>query len=353
MNDTAGASNGDSGRHRRRPTMRDVAALSGVSVMTVSRVVNGDQRVAPDRVAKVRAAVEVLDYQHNVTARNLRLTGQPTATVGLIVDDVANPFFSAIQRAIEDAVAGRHSLVLSGSSDGQVMRERALASAFAARRVDGLILVPSGEDQRYLQPELARGLALVLVDRPSHTILADTVLSANFDGALTAVRHLIAHGHRRIAFLGHNVVRNHAARERLRGYEAALAEGRLPVDPRLIVTALPSRGAAEQAAHDLLTGPEPPTALFTCQNLLTIGARRALFRLGEVRGVAQVGFDDVGFGDLIEPGLSVVAQDPQEIGGLAAEMLLERIGGQEDAPRTVELPVRLIERGSGEICGPG
>lgn len=331
--------------------MRDVAALSGVSVMTVSRVINGDPRVAPDRAARVDEAVEALGYRHNVTARNLRLTGQPTATVGVIVDDVANPFFSAIQRAIENTVAEHNSLVLSGSSDGSLERERALVAAFATRRVDGLILVPSGDDQRYLQAELLRGLALVLVDRPSHSVVADTVLSAHFDGALRATRHLIDHGHRRIAFLGHNVQRNWSARERLRGYTAALTGAGLPIDDQLVITELPSRDAAEEAAKDLLSGAQPPTALFTCQNLLTIGTRRALSELGAVHSVAQIGFDDIGFGDLIEPGLSVVAQDPQEIGSLAAGMLLSRIKGADDVPSTQELPVRLIERGSGEIPG--
>lgn len=352
VNATVPAGGSDSGRRPRRPTMRDVAALSGVSVMTVSRVVNSDLRVAPDRATKVMAAVETLGYRHNVTARNLRLTGQPTATVGLIVDDVANPFFSIMQRAIENTVAKHNSLVLSGSSDGQLDRERALVSAFATRRVDGLIMVPSGEDQRYLQAELHRGLALVLVDRPSSSVVADTVLSANFDGALMAVRHLIDHGHHRIAFLGHNIQRNQSARERLNGYRAALAGAGLGVDPRLVVTELPSRGAAEEATLGLLLGAEPPTALFTCQNLLTIGARRVLSELKAVWRVAQIGFDDIGFGDLIEPGLSVVAQDPQGMGALAAEMLLERVAGAVGVPRTVELPVLLVPRGSGEVDAP-
>lgn len=329
--------------------MRDVATRAGVSVMTVSRVVNGDPRVGADLAAGVQKAVTELGYQHNVTARNLRLTGQPTATVGLIVDDVANPFFSAVQRAVEDTVAMHDSLVLSGSSDGRLDREQALVSAFTTRRVDGLIMIPSGDDQRYLQVELDRGLALVLVDRPSTSIVADTVLSANFDGAVRAVRHLIDHGHRRIAFLGHNVEKHRTSAERLRGYRTALVAAGLPVDPRLVVTDLPSDEAAERAARDLLAADGPPTALFTCHNRLTVGARHALYRLRAADRVAQVGFDDLTFADLLEPGLTVVAQDPASIGAQAAELLIRRIGGVDDVPRTHELPVTLIVRGSGEI----
>ena len=131
-----------------RPTMRDVAALAGVGVMTVSRVVNGRGGVSPQRTARVWQAIEKLDYRHNITARHLRLTGQPTATIGVLLEDVANPFAAELLRAVENVVSEQDCLVLCASSDGDAARERALLTAFCARRVDGLIIMPCGPDYR-------------------------------------------------------------------------------------------------------------------------------------------------------------------------------------------------------------
>jgi len=191
-----------SGRTGAHPTMRDVAALAGVGVMTVSRVVNGRSGVSPQRAARVWQAIEKLDYRHNITARHLRLTGQPTATIGVLLEDVANLFAAELLRAVENVVAEQDCLVLCASSDGDAARERALLTAFCARRVDGLIIMPCGPDHRYLLPELRRGTQVVFADRPAPTIAADTVLSDNFGGARLAVTHLLDRGHTRIGFLG-------------------------------------------------------------------------------------------------------------------------------------------------------
>jgi LacI family transcriptional regulator len=340
-----------SGYRSSRPTMRDVAALAGVGLMTVSRVVNGEPGVSPDLATRVREAVEKLDYRHNVTARQLRLTGQPSALIGVVLEDVANPFVAAVQRAVEDEVARQGCVVLAGSSGDDPERERALVAAFASRRVDGLIMMPHDDDVRYLLPELRRGTPVVFVDRPAASVATDTVVSDNFGGARLATEHLLAAGHRRIGFLG-ALKAGYTASERYRGYQAALGAAGITADERLAIHNLHSSQAAEQAAHRLLTAPAPPTALFTAQNLLTIGARRALNALGLEHRVAQVGFDDVALAELLKPGLTVVAQDPVAIGTLAATLLIRRIGGTGQLPEKVEVPVRLIPRGSGEIPGP-
>jgi len=181
----------------------------------------------------------------------------------------------------------------------------------------------------------------VFVDRPPRFMPGDAVLSDNVGGARTAVEHLLAHGHRRIAFLGdrRSVF---TASERMKGYHEALRGVRMPEVER---TELDNSDAAERATHELLEGPDPPTALFTGQNLITIGAIRALRALGRQREIALVGFDDVVLGDLVQPGITVVAQDPHALGRRAGELLFERV----DEPRQVVLPTRLIERGSGEI----
>jgi len=330
------------------PTMRDVAALAGVGVMTVSRVVNGRGGVSAERAARVWRAIEKLDYRHNITARHLRLTGQPTAIIGVLLEDVANPFAAELLRAVENVVSEQDSLVLCASSDGDAARERALLEAFCTRRVDGLIIVPCGPDHRYLLTELRRGTQVVFADRPAPTIAADTVISDNFGGARLAVRHLLGAGHTKIGFLG-DLRQIYTAAERHRGYLAALHAAGINSDERLIRRDIHNEQSAEQATHDLLTARPAPTAIFTAQNLLTIGARAALGSAGAERQVAHVGFDDVPLAGLLDPGITVIAQDPQAMGELAAQMLLRRIRDPAAAPETVEVPTRLIARGSGEI----
>lgn len=333
------------------PTMRDVAAVAGVGVMTVSRVVNGRGGVSAERAARVWKAIEKLDYSHNVTAKHLRLTGQPTAIIGVLLEDVANPFAAEVLRAVENVVGEQDSLVLCASSDGDAARERALLGAFCARRVDGLIIVPCGPDHRYLLAEVRRGTQVVFADRPAPTIAADTVISDNVGGARLAVAHLVEMGHTRIGFLG-DLRQIYTAAERHRGYLAALAEAGITPDERLIRRDIHNELSAEQATRDLLAMRPAPTAIFTAQNLLTIGARKALGSLGAERRVAHVGFDDVPLAGLLEPGITVIAQDPPAIGELAAQMLLHRIRDSSGAPETVEVPTRLIARGSGEIRPP-
>lgn len=319
--------------------------------MTVSRVVNGRGGVSPQRAARVWQAIEKLDYRHNVTARHLRLTGQPTATIGVLLEDVANPFAAELLRAVENVVSEQDCLVLCASSDGDTERERALLTAFCARRVDGLIMMPCGPDYRYLLPEVRRGTQVVFADRPAPTVAADTVISDNFGGARLAVSHLLERGHTRIGFLG-DLRRIYTAAERYRGYVAALREAGIEPDERLIRRDTHTGQLAEQATRDLLSSDPAPTAIFTGQNLLTIGARMALQSMGAERSVAQVGFDDVPLGVLLDPGITVIAQDPPALGTLAAQLLLQRIRNPDGTPETVEVPTRLLVRGSGEIPPP-
>jgi LacI family transcriptional regulator len=331
--------------------MRDVAALAGVGVMTVSRVVNGRGGVSTQRAARVWQAIEKLDYRHNVTARHLRLTGQPTATIGVLLEDVANPFAAELLRAVENVVSEQDCLVLCASSDGDAARERALLNAFCARRVDGLIIMPCGPDYRYLLPELRRGAQVVFADRPAPTIAADTVISDNFGGARLAVTHLLDRGHTRIGFLG-DLRRIYTAAERYRGYQAALQDAGIDPDERLIRRDVHSELSALRTTRELVTAPDPPTAIFTAQNLLTTGARMALQHMGTERIIAHVGFDDIPLAELLDPGITVIAQDPPALGELAAELLLHRIRDPHGSPETVEVPTTMLTRGSGEIPPP-
>ncbi|MGW4694982.1 LacI family DNA-binding transcriptional regulator [Kitasatospora cineracea] len=325
-----------------RPTMKDVAAAAGVGLKTVSRVVNGESGVTPEMAARVRAAIEALGFRRNDSARLLR-TGR-TASVALLLEDISDPFSSALSRAVEQVAAAEGCLLFTGSSAEVPERERELALAFCARRVDGLIVVPAGDDHRYLLPEIESGTPVVFLDRPGSGIDADAVLSDNAGGAQAGTAHLIAHGHRRIGFIG-DLPSIHTAAERARGYRAAMAAAGLPVDERWVDCGPTDRTRVAAAVRRLTTGPDAVTALFTANNRVTLAA---LHHLPVDRRPALVGFDDLELADLLTPGLTVVAQDPAALGALAARRLFDRLTGDTTPPARLELPTLLVPRGSGE-----
>jgi LacI family transcriptional regulator len=319
-----------------------------VGLKTVSRVVNSEPGVSPGLEAKVRRAIAQLGYQRDVNAATLRRLGRKTQTIGLVLEDVSNPFSSALHRAVEDAARERGVLVFAGSCDEDAARERELIASFRERRVDGILVVPASRDHTYLYDERRAGTALVFVDRPASHLDADTVVSDNLRGARQAVRHLLERGHRRIGFLG-DLLSIATAQQRLSGYTRELESAGIDLDAALVRTELRDPEAAARAVAELLALPEPPTALFTAQNLLTIGGVRALRAAGRERRIALIGFDDVSLADMLDPPVSVVAQDPQAMGRAAAERLFRRLDGDVSPAVHVVVPVTLIARGSGEI----
>jgi LacI family transcriptional regulator len=318
--------------------MSDVARLAGVSIKTVSRVVNAEPGVHADTAERVLAAIERLGFRRNVGALNLR-RGSSTGTIGLVLEDVANPFYSGLTRAAEEVARGYGRQVLAGSSDEDPGRERELALEFCARRVDGLIVVPAGRQHGYLLPEIASGTPVVFVDRPPGDVLADTVLVDNVAGAAQAVTHLAAHGHHRIAFLGHGPSVFTAA-QRLAGFREGCARAGIPFDERLVAMGTHT----PRSITDTLKN---ATAVVTGNNRVTVQVLRAL--AGTNHRPALVGFDDFELADLLDPPVTVVALDPAELGRAAAELLFARMDGDREPPRRIVLPARLIPRGSGEL----
>lgn len=328
--------------------MRDVAAAAGVSFKTVSRVVNGEAGVSPVLAERVRASVAQLGFRPNIGASSLRRADGKTSSIALLLDDVANPFSAALLRVVED-VANEFAMVVHAASlDERPDRERELAALFASRGTDGLIIAPASHDQSHLAAEMATGVKVVLVDRAPQGLDADCVVSTNASGSAEAVRHLAASGHRRIAFLGDDRSIS-TAKLRLAGYRAAVQALGLDDDARLVIQDVRDSEAAETAATELVARPDRPTALFTARNTITIGAIRALRHARLQQRVALVGFDEVPLADLLDPPVSVIAQDITAIGELAARLLFQRLSG-DDSPYAEHLiPTRLICRGSGEI----
>jgi LacI family transcriptional regulator len=335
---------------RGRPTMEDVAAYAGVGLKTVSRVVNGEPGVTPGTSERVRAAIDQLGFRRNDSARILR-KGQ-TASIGLIMEDIGDPFYSVLSRAVEDVAREHGHLLFTGSSDEDPARERELALAFCARRVDGLVVIPASDDHTYLLPEISAGIATVFVDRPARLIEADTVLSGNVAGALAGVAHLIRGGHRRIGFIG-DAPRIYTSMLRHRGYREAMAAAGLRVDEAWIAMSSPTAASVGLALRQMLAGPAPITALFCGNNRVSVAALRELRALGErgelSRTLAFVGFDDFELADLLTPGVTVVAQDVARLGRVAAELLFRRLAGDRGPTERIEVAARLVQRGSGEI----
>ncbi|MBB4685599.1 LacI family DNA-binding transcriptional regulator [Amycolatopsis jiangsuensis] len=326
--------------------MSDVARLAGVSIKTVSRVVNDEPAVHPDTAERVVAAIEQLGFRRNLGARNLR-RGSTTGTIGLIVEDVGNPFYSELNRAVERIATsfGRH--VLTGSSEENSDRERELALEFCARRVDGILVVPAGLQHGYLVPEMRAGTPVVFLDRPAGDIVADTVLVDNIGGTVEAVTHLAGQGHRRIAFLGDSPDIFTAA-ERLRGFREGCVRNGISYDESLVSMHTPTPDTIGHAVRTLVSGPDAATAVIAGNNRVAVHLLRALAH-AEQRP-ALVSFDDFELADLLDPPVTVVAHDVSALGHAAAELLFARIQGEQSPPRKVILPVRLVPRGSGEVA---
>lgn len=333
-------------RYGIRPTMKDVASRAGVGLKTVSRVVNGEAGVTPDTERRVQEAIEALGFRRNDSARVLR-KGR-TASIGLVLEDLADPFYGPLSRAVEEVARAHGALLINGSSAEDADREQELVLAFCARRVDGLIVIPAGGDHRYLEPEIKAGVATVFVDRPAGRIDADAVLSDSFGGAREGVAHLVAHGHRRIGFIG-DQPRIHTATERLRGYRAAMEEAGLAVDDAWVALGSTDPERVRSATEAMLSGPSPVTAIFSGNNRVTVTVVRTL--AGRSRPVALVGFDDIELADLL--GITVISQDAAALGRTAAERLFRRLDGVDDSPARVIVPTALIARGSGEIAPAG
>ena len=324
--------------------MRDVAEVAGVSFKTVSRVINGEPGVRPETAEKVMAAVRELGFRRNVIAADFARGGN-RSQIGLIIDDISNPFWAKLARAIEDIAAASGRQVITASSDFEPEREHAIIDSLVAHRLGGLLIVPVGRDHSYLAREMELGTAIVFLDRPQGHLEADSITLDDYGGALTATRHLIAHGHRRIALLAQSM-RIYTMTERFRGYRDALAEAGTGLEPGLQASA-ETVDEARVATLELLAATPPPTAIFCANNRMSVGAVGALAEVGH--HVAVVGFDDLELAEVLAVPLTVVRTDAAELGRIGAGLLIKRMEGWSEPPQHIVLPTTLVVRGSGEV----
>lgn len=326
------------------PTLREVGARAGVSAMTASRALRDDPSVSGRTRERVLAAAVELGYRRNELARNLRL-GRTSGMIGLVVTNLANPFYSQLALGVETTAAERGMKVVLSNTADNVDHEREIVDDLAARRVDGIIVVPAGDDQSHLAPVQRHDIPLVLAARPPRDIDISCVLLDDFGGSKDAAERLYADGHRRIGFLGPPAAWNSA--ERLRGFRSVMETAGLAADERLVRCAQRDVTTAERAAQEMLALPDPPTALFCANNANTIGACRAV-KHGR-RETMVSGFDDFELADMLDVHLRLVTYDPEAMGRQAAALLLEHLdqaqsGARETAPaRRVVLPTSIVD----------
>lgn len=329
-------------------TIRDVAREAGVSQATAARALAGYGYVSAATRLRVRAAATAIGYRPNAVARSL--VSGATRTIGVVVGDIENPFFASAARGIADVLEREGYTLLLANSDEDLAREQRAVEALRARQVDGLAVVPSsGDDGAHLAAILRDGRPVVLLDRPIAGLAADAVLVDNRAGAERAVGHLAALGHRRIGLVGDSpgIV---STSERLDGYRAALASAGIAQDEALVSLGGSSIEQGQRSARRLLERRDRPSALFTVNNFMTVGALGAIRELGlQIPDeIALVGFDDLDWTTLVDPPITVIAQPVAELGRTVAERLLERLHGDLGPPRESRLTTRLVVRGS---CG--
>ncbi len=327
-------------------TLKDVSQLAGVSLATVSHVVNGTRPVSDELKARVEEAIRQTGYTPNFLARSLKVSA--SRTIGLALQDIRNPHFTEIVYALEER-AREHGLTLLFSDFGDdPARERAALRVFVERRVDGLVIAPTAEGAAALAWLRACGIPAVQIDRIADPSF-DYVVVSNVAANRRLVGHLCQLGHRRIAMLT-GIMGLSTSRERLSGYRRALIDAGLPIDPALIASGGSRPESAAAATHALMDLPDPPTAIVAGNNLKALGALRALGERGlrVPEDVALVSFDDFAWADLFQPRLTTVAQPCRAIGERAVELLLERIATPDLPPRHLRLSAEIRHR---ESCG--
>jgi LacI family transcriptional regulator len=330
------------------PTIYDVAERAGVAPVTVSRVINGSDYVRDETRVRVQQAIADLGYTPNRLARGLR--SKRTQTLGLVVTDITNPFWTTVARGVEDAASEHGFSVILCNTDESEAKQEQYVNLLLEKQIDGFLLVPATDEVSAIALVQERGVPVVVLDR--HVSLpVDVVRCDSEGGAYDLVTHLLELGHRRIALLGGSPAVS-TAQDRVDGYRRALSEAGVPIDETLVLHRDYTQESGYAMTESILRLPDRPTALFAVNNFIAIGAVRALREAGLriPEDMALVGFDDLPLALVVEPFLTVAAQPAYEMGARATEHLLTRIDGDDvAAPIEVILPTELIVRRSSGV----
>lgn len=328
-------------------TMRDVAKLAGVSSSTVSHVINETRFVNPETRERVLQAMAELNYQPNRLARSLR--NRQTHTFGVLLPNSANPFFAEVLLGVEAACFDHGYNIILGNANDDPERELFYLDVLLSKQVDGIFLVSTGAYHEALEMLTRHNAPVVMVDRSPGTRQFDTVFANNEGGGIIATQYLLDLGHRRIGCITGPSMLTPSA-DRVTGYRQALESAGLTVDEELIIAGDFQHESGYHAGQQLLGLPDPPTAIFACNDLMAVGVLYAAYE-GGLRiptDISVIGFDDVPLASYTVPRLTTIYQPSQEIGRVAVELLIQRLQDRDAATRHEQLPASLVERDS---CG--
>jgi LacI family transcriptional regulator len=330
-----------------RARMIDVARAAGVSTMTVSRTLNGNPHVTEDTRQRVLAAIEQLHYHRNELARSLR--DKRTRQIGILVPNLFDPFFANCAHAV-GIVAKQHNYSVNiGTTNDDPDDEFDEAQRMLYRNVEGVVVIPAAPirgTSRLHSPTFSN-LTIVSMDRPLDGNRYDSVLVQNRNGGQLGTGHLLALGHKRIAFISLDA-NIYTMRMRQQGYRETMTAAGLKPDVCIVTYTFETSAST---LRKLMAVKRPPTALFCANNLITQHVLRSLQMLNmhPPESVALIGFDDFETADLLQPGITVIRQPVESMGRIAAEVLFARLGeASHGQPRRITLPVELVVRGS---CG--
>ncbi len=326
-------------------TMSDVAREAGVSLMTVSRVVNGKGEVSPATRQRVAQVIERLGYRPSGIARGL--VTRRTGTLGLVVPDIANPFFSEVARGAEHVAHAQGYNVFLCNTEEDMRRESAVLGSLQEKRVDGIVLCSSRLDDSELQAAVAQYTPLVLVNRQIENGSAGTVLVDDEAGGQIATQHLLQTGRRTVGLIA-GPPTSHSGRLRVRGYRAALAAAGLGFDPALVLPCSPVVEGGQEAARALLKACPSLTGLFCYNDLVAVGALQTCVELGwrVPDDLAIVGFDDIPLAALVTPPLTTCHVPRYELGARAVRLLLSQIDGRPTDCQDIVVQPELVVRAS-------
>jgi LacI family transcriptional regulator len=324
-------------------TIKDVANRAGVSISTVSHVINNSRAVSEESRQRVEEAMAELDYQPNTLARSLRR--QQTQSIGMIVPDIANPFFAEIARGIEDSSFQQNYSIILCNSEGDLEKQVAYTNLLIQNQVAGIVFVAAGVSTELVEDLQHREVPLVVVDRAVPRVEVNSVMTNHNQGGRLATQHLIDLGHRRIACISAGSGLSPSA-DRVTGYMETLWENNMPVNKKLIMHGDFQYESGYKAVHKLLDLPEPPTAVFACNDLMAVGCISAAAERGlrVPQDLSVVGFDNVRLASFTNPPLTTVSQPMRQIGTLALELLMERINDIDSPVRIEQLDTELVVR---------
>jgi LacI family transcriptional regulator len=332
-----------------KPTIEDVAKLADVSTATVSRVINKKGGVRKKTEDKILNAIDELKYYPNAVARSM--VRKETKTIGIIIPDIKNPFFPLVVAGIEQKAQEKGYFTILSNTNESPIAEEEIIKVFMERGLDGLIITTSDENGLHLKPLIDQNIPLVAVDRSINNFEIDTVLVGNIDGSYQATRHLILHGHENIAIVC-GPQSTTPGYERYEGYKRALKEYNLTVKDEYVEEGNFKEESGYEIVKKLYSLKERPTAIFSSNNLMTIGCLKAMQDLGWKLGeeVSLIGFDDVDVATFIKPKLTVVSRPMQKLGEHAFNLLYERMNSTEEvSKKTHILSPELVIRESCDL----